>query len=374
MSSTNTLYQARLARIRDAVAMRPVDKIPVSINGPAFVAHAQGLTLKQAITDYDKAAEAAIGLMDRLGTADSIQTPIIWPESLATLWMSKVSSPGFELPDDELWQVEEAEVISFDDYQYILDHGFAAFRQEVLTKRLHVDLDRLAAFGAANPVIAARCARAGVPVINSGGNTGSPFEPLCGGRSLVNFFMDLMDEPELLARVFQAVQKDLTAEFAAQLDANAGTFGAWVGGWRAAPGMLSDDIFDEFVWPYLKELALLAIRRNIVPIFHLDSCWDRAFVHFKELPPRTFILSLDGTSDIRLCRATVGDHAAIMGDVPATLLAFGTAGEVYDYTTRLIDDVGPRTGLIVCSGCDIPFNAKFENVKAMVDAAADFRV
>ena len=39
---------------------------------------------------------------------------------------------------------------------------------------------------------------------------------------------------------------------------------------------------------------------------------------------------------------------------------------------KLIDDVGPKTGLIVCSGCDIPFNAKYENVKAMVDAAADY--
>lgn len=374
MSNADALYQSRLARVRDAVAMRPVDKIPVSINGPAFVAHAQGLTLKEAITDYDKAVEAAVGLMDRLGTADSLQTPIMWPESLACVWMSKVSSPGFELPDDELWQVEEAEVIRFDDYQYILDHGFAAFRQEVLTKRLQIDLDKLAAFGSANPAAAARCARAGIPVINSGGSVGTPFEPMCGGRSLVNFFMDLMDEPELLSRVFRAVQKDLTAEFAAQLDANAGTFGAWVGGWRAAPAMMSDDTFDEFVWPYLKELAMLAIDRNIVPIFHLDSCWDRAFAHFRELPPRTFILSLDGTSDIRLCRNIVGDHAAIMGDVPATLLAFSSTDEVYDYTTKLISDVGPKTGLIVCSGCDIPFNAKYENVKAMVDAAADFRV
>ena len=63
-----------------------------------------------------------------------------------------------------------------------------------------------------------------------------------------------------------------------------------------------------------------------------------------------------------------------MGDVPASMLAFSTAEEVYEYTTRLIDDVGPSTGLVVCSGCDIPFNARYENVKAMVDAAADYPV
>ena len=115
---------------------------------------------------------------------------------------------------------------------------------------------------------------------------------------------------------------------------------------------------------------MLAIDRNIVPIFHLDSCWDRAFAHFKELPARTFILSLDGTSDIRLCRNTMGDHAAIMGDVPAAMLAFSKPEEVYDYTMNLIKTVGP-TGYMVCSGCDIPFNGKVENMQMMAKAADD---
>ena len=367
-----TQYEQRLLRTRNAVEMKPVDKIPVSINGPAFVAHAQGLTLREAITDFDRATQASIDLMGRLETADSLQTPIMWPQGLSSQWLSKVSSPGFELADDELWQVEEAEVVRFADYQYILDHGYAAFQQEVLENRLHVNMSRLKAFGQANPVAADRCAKAGVPVINAAGSTGTPFEPLCGGRSLENFFVDLMEEPELLRRVFQEVRKDCVAEFTRVLEANAGRFGAWVGGWRAAPDMISPAIWEEFVWPYLKELALIAIQHEIVPIFHLDSCWDRAFAYFKELPPRRCILSLDGTSNARLCREVLGDHSAIMGDVPATLLAFGTEEEVYDYTTKLIQDVGPKTGLIVCSGCDIPFNAKFENVKAMVDAAAAF--
>ena len=53
------------------------------------------------------------------------------------------------------------------------------------------------------------------------------------------------------------------------------------------------------------------------------------------------------------------------------LLAFGTASEVYDYTHKLIDDVGPRTGLIVSSGGETPLNAKAEHVDAMVQAAWD---
>jgi uroporphyrinogen-III decarboxylase len=43
---------------------------------------------------------------------------------------------------------------------------------------------------------------------------------------------------------------------------------------------------------------------------------------------------------------------------------------VYDYARNLIAELGP-TGYILQSGCDIPTNAKLENVQAMVQAALD---
>ena len=58
----------------------------------------------------------------------------------------------------------------------------------------------------------------------------------------------------------------------------------------------------------------------------------------------------------------------IMGDVPARLLAFGKPDDVKKYVTDVLDDIG-STGTIICSGCDIPANAKRENVQAMCDAA-----
>jgi uroporphyrinogen-III decarboxylase len=42
--------------------------------------------------------------------------------------------------------------------------------------------------------------------------------------------------------------------------------------------------------------------------------------------------------------------------------------DVYQYCFRLIRELGPR-GFILQSGCDIPANAKLENVQAMVAAA-----
>ena len=69
-------------------------------------------------------------------------------------------------------------------------------------------------------------------------------------------------------------------------------------------------------------------------------------------------------TDIFNAKKVIGDHCCLMGDVPATLLAFGTVDEVKDYCNKLKKEVGPN-GFILSSGCDAPYNAKLENLQAM---------
>ena len=73
----------------------------------------------------------------------------------------------------------------------------------------------------------------------------------------------------------------------------------------------------------------------------------------------------------KIAREILGDHMCILGDVPPQLLAFGKPEEVREYVHGLCRDIGP-TGYIVASGCDIPTNARPENVKAMCDAANSY--
>jgi uroporphyrinogen decarboxylase len=51
------------------------------------------------------------------------------------------------------------------------------------------------------------------------------------------------------------------------------------------------------------------------------------------------------------------------------MLAFGGEREVSDYCKKLINVVGRNGGFILAAGCEIPPNARPENVKAMIDAA-----
>ena len=49
------------------------------------------------------------------------------------------------------------------------------------------------------------------------------------------------------------------------------------------------------------------------------------------------------------------------------MFSLGTPSEVTEYCKRLRSEVGPG-GFILSSGCDVPIDAKYENVKAMVEA------
>ena len=68
------------------------------------------------------------------------------------------------------------------------------------------------------------------------------------------------------------------------------------------------------------------------------------------------------------------ESVALMKEMSNNII-FTLAGEWYDdeaeeYCTRLIKELGPE-GFILQSGCDIPANAKLENVQAMVAAARE---
>ncbi len=377
MSKFETTFEKRLERTMNAISMKPVDKIPFHYSGPACMARMEGMTMNEFVHDFDKATDACVHFLNEHPGIDAIHSPTMYPPVLANLWLSEIRTPGEELPDDELWQVVERDNMKPEDYERIIKIGYGPWREEYFKKYLGNIAEKTAPFIDSLPMTYGRIRKeAGVPIMKEGPDAASPIESIAGARGLVDFFMDIMDEPELVKKAMDVAFDHLYKTYTGSLDgmaaAGAKPSSCWIGGWRGAPAMMSHDIWMEYVWPYIRKFIDATLDRGILPILHFDSCWDSEIETLKELPPRSCLLMLDGSTDMRRARGILGDHLAMMGDVPSTILAYGTDNQVYDYVTKLIDDCGSKTGLIISSGCDCPMNAKPENVNAMIQATVDY--
>lgn len=367
------IYEERLNRIKAAIALEPVDKVPVISGLSAAAAPMTNTKMSDFLSDMKLNCACNIQATDMMGNVDGVQATLASPEGLPTLWLSNIGVPGEDIEDNQLWQVMEKELVTQEDYDTILRDGFEPWYHQFMKEKLRDPLTRMKALGEYGPTAQKRFESAGYVVIK-GLSMVTPFEMLCGGRSLEAFLIDdLMEIPEKTEAVFAEIHKYNMDRYIQKFESPGKPFGAWVGGWRGTPETLNPSAFQRFSWKYYRELVDLCIQYEVVPIMHLDACWNLGLQYFRDIPPKKGIMALDGKTDIQKAKEIVGDTMCIMGDVPATMLAFSTPQEVYDYTTNLIKTVGP-TGYMVCSGCDIPFNGKVENMQMMAKAADDTKL
>ena len=365
----DSLLKERKTRILKAVSLERPDRVPVVLEYAGFAAFVTNISMAEFISTPSKATQTMIEAYRCVGDGDAINYGSFSPYLLSHSFGAKVRVPGVDLPPDVLWQVFESELMMREDYDHILDVGWKTFFQEFLSNRVLDDAKSdLLPENQEEVDDLGLWAEQGVPVLN-GGDVTTPFELLCGGRSLEKFFMDLIEIPSKVQAVMDEIVPCLAKDVVGKVF-DRGYLVAWVGGWRTAPSMISSEMWERFVWPYFRRLVNEVIDEGLIPLLHLDSNWERELGRFRDFPKGKVIVALDGDTDIFRAKDIIGDHLCLMGDVPASLFAFGSSEEVYNYSRRLIREIGPE-GFILQSGCDIPANAKLENVQAMVRATMD---
>ena len=359
----NSFITDRYNRIQRAVNLEPQDRIPVVLEYSGFAAHITGTPMAEYISSPSTATDTMIQAYQMIGQADAINYGSFNPYGLCELFGAKVKIPGHDLPDDSMWQVVETEVMKHEDYDKILEMGWEPFFNGFIEKLLKGADPQLMNAGCKPIDVRKKWAEIDVPVL-SGGDITTPFDFLCGARSLEKFFMDLIQIPDKIERVMDDIIPHLAGS-KCRMAREKGYSMIWVGGWRTAPCMISPKMWDRFVWPYFTRIVNAVIDAGLIAILHLDSNWTRELKRFRQLPEKKMIMALDGDTDIFAAKKILGDHLCLMGDVPPGLLAFGTADEVSTYCRKLVNTLGPE-GFILHSGCDIPTNARLENVQAMV--------
>ena len=183
---------------------------------------------------------------------------------------------------------------------------------------------------------------------------------------MAKFYADLYRIPDKVQAAMDVVLPDIITQSlnGARLG---GTIGIWVGGWRSASALVAPKLWNRFVWPYFVKIVNAVVEAGLTPVLHLDQDWTRDLARLRELPAKKCILNPDGMTNMKTFKELLGDHMAMMGDVPASMFATGTPEDIHKYVRDLVNLFGSR-GLILCPGCDAPINTRPENMEAFIAA------
>ena len=361
-------------RIDTVVQLGVPDRVPLAPLLDHFAATYAGITNHELMYDPDKRIAAITKVLRELGPwdmtflADTANGPLL--EVGLPLRMMR---PGYELPADEIHQFVERPVMQASEYARVVEVGFRQFRAELL-QRIYPDgleggeqlgevMRRLPAHKKAVEELGSVVAYGGIII--------APLEFFSYARSFPEFCFDLYDCPDQIRAAVESTTGE-ALEMAKGMVAGMGVNRVFVGLSRCSPACMSPKHFEQLALPSLERIVDDLVASGITPLLHCDTDWTRFFEYFRRFPRGSCILELDGASDIFKAKEMLGDLMCIMGDVPATMLAFATPEKVRDYCRRLIEVVGKGGGFILSSGCSLPPNAKPENVSVMREAVEEY--
>jgi uroporphyrinogen decarboxylase len=360
-------------RIDRAVALKPVPpgETPVAPLIIHYTAKLAGLTQADIFGSVGTWRDATDRAADRIGPFD--MGFALWPTDVPFSEGMKYRLPGRELGDDEMFQVLEEEVMTRADYEELLRVGYPRWSMDYYVRlqpslrpgrisrgRTTAHFIRMALRIRGN---AKRLEKRGiVPAFYGAGYP--PFDFFSLARSFALFSEDLYDIPDLVARACDASVEPIIATILQPLRINGGKR-VCIYPMRCSATFISPAMFEERALKHLVRMVETFVGKGITPLLHCDANWTPMLHYFREMPRASCILELDDGTDIYRAKEVLGDWMCIRGNLAPTLLAFGEVAEVEAECERLIREVGRDGGFILGSGCEVPLNAKVENVAAI---------
>jgi len=286
--------------------------------------------------------------------------------------------PGIDLPDEYVVQVLEEPLLQLDDYDTIAQIGWQTFFESEFRWRLtSTSLEEVrrsqSAIRPAATRLATELARRDMRPWKWSPSPWHPFFTLSCARSLEGLTEDLFFHPDLVERAIQRMTDDLIPAMI-EGSKRAGLQRTFFIEERASAYYYRLPVFERFWMPYTEKIVDAMWNEGITTIFHLDTCWDKNLPYFRRLPKGSYIVSLDGMTDIFRAKEILRGHGAITGDVPAAMLSLAKPDAIEAYVRRLIDVVGDDGGYVLGVACCVPVDAKPENWQALIHTGKTYEL
>ncbi|MHA1916850.1 MAG: uroporphyrinogen decarboxylase family protein [Candidatus Ranarchaeia archaeon] len=382
-------------RVRAVIDLKEPDRVPINANMSLHAYHMMGLNTMEGVwgmEDPDKALREVFnryGGWDHLEFVGGLGAPNPFPSTGNPIYQ-KVKVPGIDL---DLWapavvqHEEDPPLIGVNGYDQILNEGF--FRFINFRK-----LGYLGLLNSADSTFWKSHVQNLKPIVDYWLNRkisfmpthlNQPFEIISLMRNTKNFLTDLIRYKDKIKQVLDmmidgyiAIAKRMIINKKLQLPEkyNLTEILCLSGGGgtsKDARRMYSPRTFEELYFPYLKKLIVELHKVGYQSVLHLDASWTVVLEYFKEIPKGAIAwIETDSTTDLVKAKEILGGHMCIGGDIPATILTQGSPHDVEKYVKEKLKELAPGGGYIVTSGCEIPIEAKFENVKKLIDTTKEF--
>ena len=405
-------YKASINRIKDAIQLKESDRVPVTIFPSMFPFTYAGMTVQEAMYDYDRCAAGFKKFV--LDFQPDIHFGAAGPgpgKFYEILDYKLYSWPGHGVAPEHCYQCNEAEYMTAEEYDLLITDPSFYFRNFYLPR----------VFGALEPWsmlppltgilemygVAFNFIPFGIPPVQGafkalfeagaeamkwagavgalngelatlgfpnilGGFTKAPFDTLGDTlRGTKGIIMDMYRQPDKLLKALEAMTPIMIGMGlgAAQQTGNPVIFMPLH---KGADGFMSHEQFEKFYWPTLKTVIVGLIEGGCIPFLAAEGGYNTRLEVIRDIPKGKTVWMFD-QMDMARAKEIVGDTLWLFGNVPASILILSTPEDVKAYCKNLIDVAGRGGGFILSNGSFFDY-AKPENLRAMVDFTKEYGV
>ena len=281
------LYDVRLGRYQAAIALEPVDRMPIATGSNYFAEVYSGNTHQQTIYDPAKWLEAEMAFVRDFPEVDVLRDNRIYGPLLDAVGCRTYRLPRRDLPVDSQFQFVESEYMQPDEYDRLIENP-VKFMLEVFLPRILGDLSQpgsirstiaLLKGGMASvhmgQVMRNRSIRLqqefGMPQPMTGAFI-APFDVIADVmRGLNGTMMDMFRQPEILTAACDVLVDEMV-NFALATADPLKRYPIFVPTHK--PMFLSPEQFDTFYWPSFKKTLEALIESGYTIRAYLEGDWS----------------------------------------------------------------------------------------------------
>jgi uroporphyrinogen-III decarboxylase len=407
------LYKERVNRFMKAFLCMEPDRVPVMVPAGNFPLRYSGLTLKQAMYDHTLIRPTWKKFMeDFYDDMDDFLGPagISCGRAMELLDYKLIKWPGHGLADDvEYQQYVETILMQENEYDALLkdpsDFGFRVLMPRALgALEVLKDFPPLNSFigmpmafaypftrpnvrGAFQKLIEAgtelekfqkelaivnrEAIAAGFPM-SMGGVALAPFDMIADHlRGTQGSAIDMYRNPGKILEATDMILEQMIQRTIASVNAM-GVFTVNFPLHKGDDTFMSNKQFEKFYWPSLKKLINALIDEGIMVSLFCEGRYNKRLEYIGDFPKGWVVWQFDQTN-MAEAKRIIGKNCCVVGNVPASLLAFGDVKDVKEYCRKLIEDCAPGGGYVLTGGTAVT-EAKPENLRAFMEIARKYGV